>query len=142
MVNKQPILILAMWWSMVCFTSAAAQTSLSQDTISWKVESFNDVNSGELVSITSEFVSYQTNAIQWIQKNGEYVMDFTITAIEGTWSNPQENGRIVYRVKYGTQPGTITIQRTNGVTTILTDFQMDGKNVMPFSFKISSIQKL
>jgi hypothetical protein len=124
-------------------TLAQAQTSITQDTIVWKVDSFRDTSSGDELNIGSEFTTFRKNAIEWSQQGGEFVMRFKVTGTQGNWPDLFQSGSFTYKVKYQGRAGFIRIRRPgpNDDISIALEFLNGGTNTMPFAFHVQQFSK-
>lgn len=94
----------------------ASKGLLAQDitsaTISWAVISTQAVNTGEITETGDRVVSHGANTIEWTDRRGVVKKSFTISEVNGSWTNVQSPGTILYEVQSGEESGTITFQRT------------------------------
>lgn len=89
---------------------------LAQDittaTISWAVASTQAVNTGEITELADRIVSHGDDTIEWTDRRGVIKKSFAISEVNGSWTNVQVPGTILYEVQSGEESGTVTFQRT------------------------------
>jgi hypothetical protein len=123
--------------------SSVSQSVCAQDvrtsTISWS--SGKNVNNADnaTTGFVCSFVSHADQKVDWNQRNGAYVTSYTVTSVDGSWTNASADGQVVYHVTSGQLAGTITFSRLNGNTTVRMSLSLNGKPNFDFTFLIDSI---
>jgi hypothetical protein len=129
---------------ILCLTSYALQAqSITSDTLRWNASGFKDLVSNEVVNgVTSQFITYGNQKIEWLQGGGSFVSTFTITATSGTWSNISNTGSMTYSISGEQLTGQMTFVRSvSGVTVELT-FTTGTTSTIHHSYTITSIDTL
>jgi hypothetical protein len=88
--------------------------NITTTTLVWSITGTQVINTGEMIGPGEQLVSYGKNTVEWKDSRGEVKKSFTVSGVNGAWSNVQSQGSIVYDVQCGDKPGTITFQRTAG----------------------------
>jgi hypothetical protein len=125
--------LLAILFVAPCVLSA--QNAL-QKKVEWYSTKAVDNVTQEVLLIDSKFIIDKNQSIQWIQKQGEMVYNFTILKTESTWVDMKHNGSIRYEVKTKDIVGFINIGKYNKNFFIELEFVLDGVNTAPFKFII------
>lgn len=115
--------------------------SIDSQNVKWSVTKFyyNSVNESTTHSSVFEV---RTPKIEWIQKGGALVYEFTITDKTGDWPDVSKDGKVIYSVSFKGNPGTIKFERNQGEVTIVTNVSFEGKNILPYTFTVNSISPL
>jgi hypothetical protein len=122
--------------------SDAQLLSIPNDTIIWSVDAMVDANSDSAISYHCAFKTFGgSSRILWSQKEGQYDMEFNIQSQEGTWTDPDTFGEIVFHATYQQWSGTITFSKTNEGQRIRLNFLVDGQNAIPGIFKVNQVNK-
>lgn len=88
--------------------------------------------------MVSRFEIDQESTIKWIQKNGQREDVFTITSIEGQWTDIAANGSIIYHVTGYEIPGKVTLTSTSEGVRMVVDFTQNDPKALKHEFVISS----
>jgi hypothetical protein len=118
-----------------------AQTVTNQ-TLRWNASGFKDLNSGEVVNATSQFITYGQQKVEWVQGNGSFTSTFTITSVAGSWTNVSNKGSIVYNISGNQLTGQLTFARTTTGVTIQLTFTSGTTSPIKHSYTITSIDTL
>lgn len=117
-----------------------AQLNPKNETLAWEVNNLYDVTYDTLTDYQSSFITSDESKILWIQQGGQFVLEFKIQAVKGTWSDVNSDG-FLYRTNLDGKNGTLTFERKNGNVSIAMNFQDDGRNQFPFVFNVSAVNK-
>src|SRR3977135_4054400 len=91
---------------------AAYSQDVRTSTIEWKsTKSTNQVDQATN-DYTCSFTTHGDQSIGWNQKN---ISTYTITGVEGSWTNVAVDGQIIYHVSNGSLSGDLLINRVGGV---------------------------
>lgn len=134
---KKVLLISLFAW----FAASVHGQSMVNDRLVWSVAGFLNNTSQESVTYSCRFES-EPGKITWIQKSGSVVYEFSVTGKQGAWRDVSKDGEVTYSVTFRGKPGTIRFARSGSAITIETDVQVDGKNSLPYTFNVSSINPL
>lgn len=112
------------------------------DTIKWNTSEFVDINTDVKVANEATFISQGKYSIKWVQQAGAYTTEFSVSDIEGEWSDLNLFGAIVYRISAGSAVGTIKFVRTN-TQEIFVEMHIKGSTSdIDLRYKISSYSKI
>jgi hypothetical protein len=92
--------------------------NITTQTLRWNVATTQEINTGKHTESADQIVSYGNTRIEWQDPKGAVKKTFTITDINGSWTNVQSNGSVLYEVSIGEQQGTVTFIRTSGELTV------------------------
>jgi hypothetical protein len=116
--------------------------NVSTQTIRWHVGRAQEINTGRVSEGEDQFVSYGITKIEWQNAQGVVKKTFTINETNGSWTNVQSNGSILYEVNVGEQLGTVKFFRTSSELTIrITLLKGDGDPDL-YEFSITSLETL
>jgi hypothetical protein len=87
-------------------------------------------------------VSYGTTKIEWQNASGVVKKTFAISETNGSWTNVQNNGSVLYEVNIGEQPGTVRIFRTSSELTIRITLLKDDDDPDLYEMSIASLETL
>jgi hypothetical protein len=68
------------------------------------------------------------------------VTSFSVVSVDGTWSDPSQDGSLIYHVLYQQKRGDITIKRAQGEITITIDLTPDFADGMQEKFVINRFE--
>ncbi|HRF34390.1 MAG TPA: hypothetical protein PLM56_12875 [Cyclobacteriaceae bacterium] len=116
-----------------------AQTS-GVDTLRWSVSGFRDLNTSADVVSASEFLISGSGKIKWIQDGGNFVIDWNITSVVGTWADIDEVGSQTYHFADERVQGALIASRTS--TGLSMELSMTG-GPSPFHlrFSVANVQQ-
>lgn len=109
------------------------------DTLTWMVDTYQATGSTTDVAQASHFVS-SPQKVQWFQRNGTFVYDFTVTSISGSWNLVSSDGELTFHVTFRGFPGMIRFARAQGVTSVQTTVLKDTQNLLPYTFHVTTVQ--
>jgi hypothetical protein len=130
---------------LLSFCQEVRSQNISNDTIEWNATGFNDLRSKTSktkVYPGCRFISYRNDKIQWIQKNGNVVYDFTINKTKGDWPNINNEGEIQFEVELDKQIGKIFIKRTKNDIKLTIYFPEWSRGSLENRYQISNFKIL
>lgn len=137
LVSAKPIgLVIA----ILLFGYAANGQAISNST--WYVSSMLNTDNGEELTRVSEFLITTDDTVLWKQDGGNKIYSFEVLSVSGVWNNLNEDGTVVYEVSRANLTGTLKFERDVHGYIITMDFRREGKNVMPYEFRVSEVNKL
>jgi len=110
--------------------------NITTQTIRWHISRTQDINAGRVSDDPDQIVSYGTTKIEWQDEQGVVKRTFTISETNGSWTNVQSNGSILYEVSEEERLGTIRIFRTSSELTIRITL-IKGSDVDPNFYEMS-----
>jgi hypothetical protein len=110
--------------------------NITTQTIRWQINQTQEVNAGKISEDPDQIVSYGTTKIEWQNSQGIVKKTFTISETNGSWTNVQNNGSILYEVSAGEQLGTVRIFRNSSELTIRITM-IKGDDVDPDFYEMS-----
>jgi hypothetical protein len=110
--------------------------NITTQTIRWHINQTQEVNAGKISEDPDQIVSYGTTKIEWKNSQGIIKKTFTISETNGSWTNVQSIGSILYEVNAGEQLGTVRISRTSSELTIRITL-IKGDDVDPDFYEMS-----
>lgn len=127
---------------MMASVSLYAQDMTTQ-TIRWHVGKTQAVSAGHVSEDEDQIVSYGTTKIEWRNASGLMKKTFTISETNGSWTNVQNDGSILYEINVGEQLGTVRFFRTASELTIrVTLLKGDDTDPDLYEFSITSLETL
>lgn len=126
---------------IVGFAISVRGQSIVNDRLAWSVTGFLNKANQESIAYSCRFES-EPGKIKWIQKGGSVIYEFSITGKQGAWKDASKDGELTYSVTFRNKPGTIRFARSGSAVTIETDVPVDGKNSLPYTFNVSSVNPL
>lgn len=98
---------------ILCLLSTVLSAQdISTSNLNWKVDSLVDLSTNEGFEYACTFETSGQGNISWNQKGG-FTSTLNVNSQEGTWTNVQANGSVVYSVTYEEETGTIRFERTD-----------------------------
>jgi len=126
---------------LCCSVSKAQSLNLQSDSIAWSVDGMTDLDADVTVPYQCKFVTRGSQNVDWIQEDGNFVLQFSVTAITGDWSNPAENGTITFSVNGEGLTGQLTISRsTDGLLATL--HLSGGTHEINHKYPVASYEKI
>jgi hypothetical protein len=126
---------------LLFFSLQLQAQAIKTDNLRWSVSKFYNEEIAETSTNASVFES-TPQKVTWIQKNGARVYEFEITGTDGSWPDVTGDGEFTCNILFRGNSGTIKFSRRQGVTTIETNIQVDGKNILPYTFTVIAISEL
>jgi hypothetical protein len=135
---KYIVFIIALMTASVSLYSQNVATQ----TIRWHIGRTQEVNIGRISEDADQIVSYGTTKVEWQSATGVIKKTFTISETNGSWTNVQNNGSVLYEVNVGEQPGTVRIFRTSHELTIRITLLKDDGDPDLYEMSITSFETL
>jgi len=130
----------------IAFPVLVRAQSITQQQLLWKVSSVIDVNTGDILSTGGDqIISHSNTSVEWKDSQGNVKYTYAVNTVNGTWSNVNNTGSIIYQVTTGGKAGTITfIKSGNEITVRILVLNEEDANSIPdmYEFKIASITTL
>jgi len=126
---------------LVLSASLYAQ-NVTSETIRWHVARVQEVNAGKVTEDADQVVSYGATKIEWKNTAGVVKRTFTISETNGSWTNVQNNGSILYEVSEGERLGTIKIFRTASELTVRITLLKDDEDPDFYEMSIAGFETL
>ena len=116
---------------------------VTRQTIRWHIGKTQEVNAGRVSEEPDQIVCYGATKIEWQSASGVVKKLFTISETNGSWTDVQNNGSILYEVNVGEQLGTVRFFRTTSELTIRITL-LKGNDMDPdlYEFSITSLETL
>lgn len=126
-------------FSFLLFSAAVAGQDIRQANLSWS--SSRNVNSADkdTTAYTCSFTTRLAQSIDWIQNNGTDVSTYTVNSVEGSWTDIQAEGQIVYHVSKDNLDGDFVFSRVTGKTSLRVKLNLNGKPNFDFVFVIDNV---
>jgi len=106
---KQTIFLLFILSSLGTMAQDITLTNLA-----WQITREDNINTGTFDDRGGAILSYGTNRVEWADAKGALMQTLTIREVNGSWTNVQNNGTIVYEADTGGKPATVTFLRDAG----------------------------
>lgn len=93
----------------------------------WSYEQVRVPDDTSVFSLEGKFKVQSTTDIEWIQPDGSTM--FSISSVQGSWSDMSKDGSVIYKVKIGLSSGIIRFSRIN--STLLIEMDIDNPSNRP-----------
>lgn len=113
--------------------------NIMNDTLVWESNQVKDKSSGSQFELSSQFKTYGSKKIEWLQKANTVKKVFEVSSIEGSWTEINSNGEVSFLILTENLKGRITFKRSMGNPTVEFSFIRNGAETMPFEFSINSV---
>ena len=129
---------------IICGAIAAKGQDISATNLLWTVSGAKAQSDSASFNYACTFTTraLATATLDWSQNNGQSVATYTVTSVDGQWSDVTQDGQVTYHVQKGKVNGTIVFQRSGGVPSIHLQLLVDTKPDQDYIFSISSITPL
>jgi hypothetical protein len=85
-------------------------------TVQWSVSRMVEANTGALTDLNETIESYGSSRIEWKDRRGNIKQTFVIREVNGTWTDIQSPGNILFEVDCEGRLGTVRFSRqTEGI---------------------------
>jgi hypothetical protein len=122
--------------TLSAFIAKGQGEDISRDTIEWHSEQAYNFKNQEQFQFVSYFKSFGESKVEWIQKSGSLVHTFIVDLVDGTWTNIQSNGEVVFNIRYEDKPGKITFSKSDNGTVVLLDLTNADPNGISYRFDV------
>jgi hypothetical protein len=127
---------------LACFFTAFTQAQdIKTTTILWEADRVTNKQTGANHTFHCSFKT-SSGQVEWIQKKGELKTIYTIISSEGTWSDINQMGIMVYTLERNGNRFNITFARANGTVTVAIDFSTANKAEAVQEFQVTNVQVL
>jgi hypothetical protein len=128
-------------WLLLLFTaSTCLSQNISTSNLTWQAVETTDLQTSATTALKCLFKTNANKSMEWIQKKGEMKGLFTITSVEGNWSNVSSAGSITYGLQSNGNSCKMIIEKNVSGTFITMDFSKPGEFTSLYKFKIISVQ--
>ena len=103
---------------LMTITEVFCQSIVQRD-ITWYSEQNTDLNAAVQLSASCRIVTHRNQTIDLIWGDTK---TFSVVSVDGNWLDPNQEGSLLYHVKYQEVNGEITINRIANEITIVIDF--------------------
>jgi hypothetical protein len=93
-------------------TLSAQSINIQSDEITWNIDGMTDLAANATVPYQCKFITNGVNTIDWVQDNGNFIMHFSVTNVNGDWSNPAENGSMIFSISGEGLSGQFIVSRS------------------------------
>jgi hypothetical protein len=115
---------------------------VTTDTIRWNTAELTDLNTNETVANEVYFVSQGNHSVKWVQNNGQFQIDFTVTQVDGQWPDVAAPGTITFQITDGTATGSLKFTKST-LNEVFAELHLRGTTSdIDLRYKISSYSKL
>lgn len=122
---------------LVFFGATAYAQNVSTSSLEWSSVVTFDAQNGMLIDENTKLISSPTQ-ITWFDASGAIKYDFTVSVIEGTWTNVSQNGTITFHVFNENDKGIVQFTKANGVIKVIIHFMLqDGKSI--YELKVNNV---
>jgi hypothetical protein len=123
---------------MLLIASEALAQNPQSAKLKWEASQFTDDSNTTINHATAVITNPGSQQFQWIQKGGAKVYTYSITAVEGTWTDLSTDGQLTLSLSTGGQTATALLKRTTGVYSIVLTIQADNET-NAYTFPITNI---
>ena len=129
-------------WLAFCSGIINAQ-NVAQQNLAWTSTTVVDIkNNAPSMPFQCSFKTFSNQSIDWIQKSGAEVYQYTVVSIEGSWTNVMTDGTIQYNVFLGTSTGSFVFTRSNGQLSVRLRTYVDNELDLDLIFNLSTVEPL
>ncbi len=125
---------------LLATVSTCLSQNISTSNLTWQAVETTDLQTSATTTLKCLFKTNANQSVEWIQKKGEMKGLFTVTSVEGNWSNVSTAGSIIYRLQRNGNSCKMTIEKNASGTFITMDFSKSGEFTSLYRFKIISVQ--
>jgi hypothetical protein len=113
--------------------------TVSSKNLTWFSEQNIEKHSGLNMNAEVKIVVNESTSVDIIEQG--QLINFKVQGVSGNWQNENKDGMLTYSILYNnTEPGTMTIQRTNGTAKITIDFTAAKADGMYQEYFISRVE--
>ena len=113
------------------------QSTIVQRDITWYSDQNVELHSSTTINATCAIITHNNSTIDL---NWDGVTTFTIQSIDGSWTDPTQDGTLTYHVQYQAKNGSVAIQRLQGAITVIIDLTLDFPDGMKEQFMINRFE--
>lgn len=132
------IYTLAVLFILMIIPNKAQSQNALQTSLQWSSTSVSNQADNSTFNLTSRFVT-GNNTLNWDQANGRKIITYTVTSVDGQWTDVAADGQITFNVQYGAVTGTYTFLRLSGKTTVRARLFVGEKLDQDYVFNIDSV---
>ena len=125
---------------LICCFNGFSQ-DISTSTITWTVNHGFDLKSNSDFNYQGSFTTNGSNSITWSQGSGNFISTFTISSLQGTWTDVSTNGTVTYQVEQDGSSGTLKFERTSEGIFVTLDFPSGDSQGSWLKFQVSSLSQ-
>ena len=112
---------------IVIGSSLSAQNIVDR-TITWNSQNSVELSVSKSLGEQTTIITRSKNDVEL--KRGETSLLFTVLNVDGDWSDPVTEGKLVYHVMYQNAEGIITLERNETDLSFIIDFTAAAKDAM------------
>lgn len=120
-------------------TSGQSLTVASKE-LTWHCGELTDKSNSKRIVSQHRLVTHGQASID-LHRGNEQKLTFKILSIKGEWGSENEDGILVYQVRYATDAlGKVTVERKGRSVKALIDFTQGNKNGLNVEFTVDKIE--
>jgi len=116
--------------------------NITSANLSWQITREDNINAGTFDDRGGAILSYGTNRVEWNDAKGTLMQTLAIREVNGSWTNVQNNGTIVYEADSSGKPATVTFLRDAGQLRVTIAILQDDGFPLIREFTIQNISTL
>jgi len=116
--------------------------NITSASLSWQITREDNINAGTFDDRGGAILSYGTNRVEWNDAKGTLMQTLAIREVNGSWTNVQKNGTIVYEADSGGKIATVTFLRDAGQLRVTIAILQDDGFPLIREFTIQNITTL
>jgi hypothetical protein len=124
---------------LLCHSPALSQ-NISTANLTWEAEEATDLQTSHSMAMDCVFKTNGTESVEWIQRKGELKTLYTVTSVEGSWSNVSAVGSFIYLLTRKGHSCKMTVERTETGIFVTMDFSKASEYTARHRFRIKSVK--
>jgi len=126
------------------FTMTAARgQNLITDNVRFDISTAKSLQDNQQFDFVCSFVSNGGNSIDWQQNQGQQVFHYSVSSVDGSWTDTTQTGQVSYQVSGAGATGSISFAKdASGNSTVHLQLYVDGKLDQDYLFTVSSITSI
>ena len=107
---------------LLVYGTSLAQ-DMSQNVLRCRGSRVTNLANGDDFGFAVDVRLVKQQRIEWIQQNGQRIHTYTITSVNGTWTDLSQPGSVTYAIVYQDKPGQVHIERDAAGVYIVCDLR-------------------
>jgi hypothetical protein len=136
MTNRILKLFISSFFCVFLARLASAQ-DMTTSHLQWESDESWDA-SGRTVAYQAVFKTHKTASVEWVQKQGAKASSYTVTQVEGTWTNVMTPGSMIYTTTHRGNTIWIKFERTETNTYVWMNYGQGYK----YRFRIRAVTEI
>lgn len=124
---------------IMCCGALKAQ-DIKSETLVWTATKVMDDADSTITDYSCTFTTHGITSIDWNQNAGARLYSYSVTGVEGSWTNVLADGQATYQIESPKVKGTLVFSRQNGQAQAHLITSVNGQITLDYIFYFDTVR--